>query len=174
MLNKKILHRSTKAQRVSALRTGRLYPSKYFWYSFLLEPEPTAGPHCSRQDFVNDTIGHRPRDFPTSSAVPQPRALTIRNNYWFFHKNKDSTHTARNLAAVQPRRASPNFRCPSDSASSSWGTVVCHTWSPMTIGRRSATLVHVLDKACDCGAETRQLDRLTLGHALCDVICLSS
>ena len=34
-----------KAVRLSALRTDRLYPSrKYFWYSFLLEAEATAGP----------------------------------------------------------------------------------------------------------------------------------
>jgi len=30
--------------RLSALRTGRLYPRKYFWYSFLLEAESTSGP----------------------------------------------------------------------------------------------------------------------------------
>ena len=38
----------TKAQdggRLSALRTGRLYPPrKYSWYSFLLEAESTPGP----------------------------------------------------------------------------------------------------------------------------------
>jgi len=30
--------------RLSALRTGRLYPRKYSWYSFLLEAESTPGP----------------------------------------------------------------------------------------------------------------------------------
>ena len=29
---------------LSALRTGRLYPRKYFCYSFLLEAESTPGP----------------------------------------------------------------------------------------------------------------------------------
>ena len=29
--------------RLSALRTGRLYPRKYSWYSFLLEAESTPG-----------------------------------------------------------------------------------------------------------------------------------
>jgi len=30
--------------RLSALRTGRLYPRKYSWYSFLLEAESAPGP----------------------------------------------------------------------------------------------------------------------------------
>jgi hypothetical protein len=30
--------------RVSALRTGRLYPQEGSWYSFLLEAESTPGP----------------------------------------------------------------------------------------------------------------------------------
>jgi len=30
--------------RLSALCTGRLYPRKYSWYSFLLEAESTPGP----------------------------------------------------------------------------------------------------------------------------------
>jgi len=29
--------------RLSALRTGRLYPEKYTWYSFLLEADLTPG-----------------------------------------------------------------------------------------------------------------------------------
>jgi len=31
--------------RLSALRTGRLYPNKCSWYSFLLEAESTPGPY---------------------------------------------------------------------------------------------------------------------------------
>jgi len=30
--------------RLSALRTGRFYPRKYSWYSFVLEAESTPGP----------------------------------------------------------------------------------------------------------------------------------
>jgi len=30
--------------RLSALRTSRLYPTKYNWYSFLLKDESTPGP----------------------------------------------------------------------------------------------------------------------------------
>jgi len=39
--------------RLSALRTGRLYPNKCSWYSFLLEAEPTPGPYCDRKDFMS-------------------------------------------------------------------------------------------------------------------------
>jgi hypothetical protein len=38
-------NRHTKVVRLSALRTGHLYPPrKYSWYSFLLEAESTPGP----------------------------------------------------------------------------------------------------------------------------------
>jgi len=37
--------------RLSALGTGRLYPRKYTWYSFLLEAESTPGPECDRKDY---------------------------------------------------------------------------------------------------------------------------
>jgi len=44
-----------KVVRLSALRTGRLYPPrKYSWYSFLLEAESTPGPQCGRKDYVNE------------------------------------------------------------------------------------------------------------------------
>jgi hypothetical protein len=45
-----------KVVRLSALHTGRLYPSKkYSWYSsFLLEGELTPGPECGRKGYVND------------------------------------------------------------------------------------------------------------------------
>jgi len=33
-----------KVVRLSALHTGRLYPKKYSWYSFLLEAVSTTGP----------------------------------------------------------------------------------------------------------------------------------
>jgi len=36
-------NRHMKVVRLSALRTGLLYPRKYSWYSFLLEAESTPG-----------------------------------------------------------------------------------------------------------------------------------
>jgi hypothetical protein len=36
-------NRHMKVARLSALHTGRLYPRKYSWYSFLLEAESTPG-----------------------------------------------------------------------------------------------------------------------------------
>jgi hypothetical protein len=62
----------------SAVGTGRLYLSKYFWYSFLLEVESTPG-HSAAERIMsiknsNDTIGNQTRDLPACSAVPQPTA----------------------------------------------------------------------------------------------------
>ena len=67
-------NRHMKVVRLSALRTGRLYPTKYSWYSFLLETESNPGPLCGRKNYVikncSDTIGNRTRDFPACSEVP--------------------------------------------------------------------------------------------------------
>jgi hypothetical protein len=64
-------NRHMNVVRLSALRTGRLYPPrKYSWYSFLLEAESTPGPQCDRQDYVSVTIGNRTRDLPACSAEP--------------------------------------------------------------------------------------------------------
>src|SRR5215510_2532341 len=65
-----------KVARLSALRTGRVYPRKYSWYSFLLEAESTPGPYCDRKIMSmknsNDTIRNRSRNLPVCSLVPQP------------------------------------------------------------------------------------------------------
>ena len=45
--------------------------TKYSQHSFLLQPESIPGPQCSR---IDDTIGHRTRDLPACSPVPQPTA----------------------------------------------------------------------------------------------------
>ena len=47
--------RHMKVVRLSALRTGLLYPPrKYSWYSFLLEAESTPRPQCGWKDYVNE------------------------------------------------------------------------------------------------------------------------
>ena len=59
-----------------------LPPTKYSWYSFLLEAESTPGPQCSQKDFVNEKLqwqnrGSNPRTQPT--APPRvPREPTRR------------------------------------------------------------------------------------------------
>jgi hypothetical protein len=61
-----------KVVRSSPLRTGRLYPPEFSWYSFL-EAESTPGhmvPSVATERIPNDTTGNRSRDPPTSSAVP--------------------------------------------------------------------------------------------------------
>jgi len=50
-----ILRQSAHAGgKIVTLRTGRLYPRKWFWYSFLLEAESTPGPKCGWKDYVNE------------------------------------------------------------------------------------------------------------------------
>ena len=41
-----------KVVRLSALRTGHIYPKEYSWYSFLLEAESTPRLQCGRKDYV--------------------------------------------------------------------------------------------------------------------------
>jgi hypothetical protein len=56
----------------SPLRTGRLYPQEFSWYSFL-EAESTAGhmvPTVVSEKIPSDTTGDRSRDPPTSRAAP--------------------------------------------------------------------------------------------------------
>ena len=48
-----------------------LPPSKYSWFSFLLQAESTPRPYCGRKD---DTSGNRTRDLPAFSTVIEPTA----------------------------------------------------------------------------------------------------
>jgi hypothetical protein len=65
-------NRHMKVVRLSALRTGCLYPRKHSWYSFLLR-DWVVGKIMSMKNF-NDTMGNRTRELPDCSAVPQPTA----------------------------------------------------------------------------------------------------
>jgi hypothetical protein len=58
--------------KLSALRTGRLYPRRNPWYSFL-KAESTQGhmiTSVAAGKIPSDTTVNRSRDRPTSSAVP--------------------------------------------------------------------------------------------------------
>jgi len=64
---------------LSALRTGRLYPSGYIpgtHFCYILSPlrARSAAGRIMSMKISNDTIGNRTRDLPVSSAVPQPTA----------------------------------------------------------------------------------------------------
>jgi hypothetical protein len=43
-----------KVVRVTTLGTGHLYPTKYYWYSLLLEAKMTPEPQCGQKDYVNE------------------------------------------------------------------------------------------------------------------------
>jgi hypothetical protein len=55
-----------KLVRLSALRTGRLYPRRYFWYSFLYRLSRPHGNSAAGRlksiKYPNDAIGNRTRD----------------------------------------------------------------------------------------------------------------
>ena len=57
-----------KVVGLSAVRTGRLYPRKYSWCSFLLEAESTPGYSAAGRIMSmknsNDIIENRIRDLP--------------------------------------------------------------------------------------------------------------
>jgi hypothetical protein len=62
-----------KVVKSTPLRTGRLYPQEFSWYSFL-EAESTAGhiiPSVAMEEILSDTNGDRSRDPPTASAVQE-------------------------------------------------------------------------------------------------------
>jgi hypothetical protein len=79
--------------RSSPLRTGRLYPQEFSWYSFL-EAESTPEhmvPSAATEKIPSDTTGDRSHDPPTSSAVPWVIVLDIINNCAFIsiHNSKE-------------------------------------------------------------------------------------
>jgi hypothetical protein len=70
-----------KVVRLSALPTGRLYPTgKYSWYKFMLEAGVNPRGYIATGRIMsmknsNDNIGNRTSDLPACRAVPQPTAL---------------------------------------------------------------------------------------------------
>ena len=63
-------NRHIKLLRFPALPTGRLYPRKYSWYSFLLEAESAPGPQCGRKDYVNEK-------FPVTPSGIEPEIFRL-------------------------------------------------------------------------------------------------
>jgi len=72
-------NRHVKVLRLSALRTGRLYPLPPGSIPGTHFCQKLLGPWCGRKDYVNekDTIGNRSRVLPGCSAVRQPTASPL-------------------------------------------------------------------------------------------------
>ena len=72
-------NRYMKVAKLSALGTGRLYPSGnisgiHFCYRLSRPQGYSAAGRIMSMKYYSDTIGNRTRDLPTCSAVPQPTA----------------------------------------------------------------------------------------------------
>ena len=73
-------NRHMKVVRLSALRTGRLYPQEILLVLISVRGWVDPSGHSAARRIMsmknsNDTIGNWTRDLPTCGAVPQPTAL---------------------------------------------------------------------------------------------------
>ena len=120
-------NRHMKVVRLSALRTGRLYPPGNIpgihFCQRLSRPQgySAAGRIMSMKN-SSDTIGNRTRDLPTCSAVPQPTALRRAPR---VHRNSPVQTTA-----TFPKGLAKLEFCPSRTAVHMTSAVHAHNTEP--------------------------------------------
>jgi hypothetical protein len=103
-------NRHTKVVRVSALHTGRLYPTgnipgTHFCYRLSrLQGHITAGRILSMKN-SSDTIGNRSRYLPACSTVPQPTApprAPLHSTGWFNTRHITPLWTTSMQSTITP------------------------------------------------------------------------
>jgi hypothetical protein len=87
-----------KLARLSALRTGRLYPQEIFLLLIsargCVDPMAILRPEIMLMKKCSDAIGNRTRDLTVCSAVPQPlrhRVSLSDKGIWILHEVKGNT-----------------------------------------------------------------------------------
>ena len=69
------LNRHMNVVRLSALRTGCLYPQEIFLVLILLGAESTPGPQCGRKDYVNEKFPMTPSGIEPTTFRPVAQCL---------------------------------------------------------------------------------------------------
>jgi hypothetical protein len=163
---------------------------RILWNKFIFKEKTYSVQNFWNDPRINDPVGNRPRDLPACGAVPQQRAPTICSSYCF-----STTKMAARTRLTSISRTVTLLLMPCTTLLISLLSS-CATLDLLLLSwhRKLSTsgavvrplLIAEYDRQAKCNsftstgsgawlrAQTRGLDRLTLDHALCVVICLSS
>jgi hypothetical protein len=84
-----------KAVRSSPLRTGRVHPQEFSWYT-VLEAESTPGrmvPSVASEKIPGDTTGDRSRGNVTSTLLKSQNPQSLQHSQAEIHTTTESIHS---------------------------------------------------------------------------------